>query len=201
MNEDQKSERAESQESESQESENQESERLNRLWDLAPMFVEGTPHAKFLGMKFVAIGIGRATLSLPYNKKLVGNVDTGILHGGVLTALLDQASGLAAVSSFEAAMPVATLDLRIDYMRAARPDKTIIAEAHAYKTTRHIAFVRAIAHDGNVDDPVATSQASFMTTARGMKSSISPLARTKAIADLPPASPSDPKPPSGKGGN
>ncbi len=168
--------------------ENQKSERLQRLWDLAPMFVEGTPHAKFLGMQFVAIDIGRATLSLPFDKKLVGNVETGIFHGGVLTALLDQASGLAAVSSFEQAMPVATLDLRIDYMRASKPGKTIIAEAHAYKTTRHIAFVRAIAHDGDVDDPVATSQASFMTTARSMKKSVSPLERTKAIADLPPAS-------------
>ncbi len=168
-------------------SEDQKPERLQRLWDLAPMFVEGTPHAKFLGMKFVAIDISRATLSLPYDKKLVGNVETGILHGGVLTALLDQASGLAAVSSFEDVMPVATLDLRIDYMRAGKPGKTLIAEAHAYKTTRHIAFVRAIAHDGDVNDPVATSQASFMTTGRNKKSSVNPLARTKAVADLPPA--------------
>ncbi|MCF6221235.1 MAG: PaaI family thioesterase [Robiginitomaculum sp.] len=166
----------------------QNSERLKRLWDLAPMFVEGTPHAKFLGMQFVAIDIGRATLSLPFDKKLVGDVDNGIFHGGVLTALLDQASGLAAVSSFESAMPVATLDLRIDYMRAGKPGKTIIAEAHAYKTTRHIAFVRAIAHDGDVDDPVATSQASFMTTARNFKGTTSPLARSKAVSDLPPAS-------------
>jgi len=165
--------------------------RLKKLWDLAPMFVEGTPHAKFLGIKFVAIDLGRATLSLPYSEKLVGNTDTKVLHGGVLTALLDQASGLAAVSSFEETMPVATLDLRIDYMRAGRPGKTIIAEAHAYKTTRHIAFVRAVAHDGDVDDPVATSQASFMTTARGMKTSggrlTQALARTEAIKNLPPA--------------
>jgi len=169
-------------------SEDTKSGRLKRLWDSAPMFVEGTPHAKFLGMQFVAIDLGRATLSLPYDKKLVGSIETGILHGGVLTALLDQASGLAAVASFEQAMPVATLDLRIDYMRASRPGKTLIAEAHAYKTTRHIAFVRAVAHDGDVDDPVATSQASFMTTARSLKGATGPLERTKAISDLPSAS-------------
>ena len=160
---------------------------LKRLWDLAPMFVEGTPHAKFLGIKFVAIDLARATLSLPYAKRLVGNTDTGVLHGGVLTALLDQASGLAAAAAFTDTMPVATLDLRIDYMRAAQPGKTIIAEAHAYKTTRHIAFVRAIAHDGDVDDPVATSQASFMTTAQGSRQNTDPLARHQAVKDLPPA--------------
>jgi len=173
--------------------EKQRYERLKRLWDLAPMFVEGTPHAKFLGMEFVAIDIGRATLRLSYAKKLIGNIDTGVVHGGVLTALLDQASGLAAVSSFEDTMPVATLDLRIDYMRAGKPGKTLIAEAHAYKTTRHIAFVRAIAHDGDANDPVATSQASFMTTARGSKKAANPLARTQAVADLPPASIEVPK--------
>ena len=167
--------------------EKQRIERLQKLWDLAPIFTEGTPHAKFLGVQFVAIDVGQASLSLPYDKKLVGNIDTGILHGGVLTALLDHASGLAAISSFEHPMPVATLDLRIDYMRAGKPGKTLIAEAHAYKTTRHIAFVRAIAHDGDADDPVATSQASFMTTARNLKVTASHLERMKAVADLPPA--------------
>lgn len=162
-------------------------EKLKTLWDLAPMFVEGTPHANFLGMKFVAVDIGRATLSLPYDEKLVGSLNSKVLHGGVLTALLDQASGLAAVSSFHEMQPVATLDLRIDYMRAATPGKAIICEAHAYKTTRHIAFVRAIAHEGDVDDPVASSQASFMTTSSGSKKAITnPLERLKAIKDLPP---------------
>lgn len=172
-------------------SEQDKAERLQRLWDVAPMFVEGTPHAKFLGIKFVAIDIGRATLSLPYNEDHIGNPKTKVVHGGVLTALLDQASGLAAVSSFEEPNPVATLDLRIDYMRAGKPGKTMIAEAHAYKTTRHIAFVRAVAHDGDANDPVATAQAAFMTTSRGTKKVASPLERTKAINDLPKAAGED----------
>ncbi len=145
-------------------------EKLKLLWDIAPGFVEATPHGQFLGMKFVAVDFGKATLSLAYRKDLVGNADTGVLHGGVLTALLDQVAGLAAISSFDEFTPVATLDLRIDYMRAATPEKTIIAEALAYKTTKHIAFVRATAHEGDIDDPVATAQASFMTTASGRMS-------------------------------
>lgn len=159
-------------------------DRLKRLWELGPTFVESTPHGKFLGIKFVAIDIGRATLSLPYAKHLVGNKKSGVLHGGVLTTLLDQSSGLAAISAFADMMAVATLDLRIDYMRTAEPGKTIIAEAHAYKATRHIAFVRGVAHEGDIDDPVATSQASFMTTAmnRVPKDKV---ARLKAVADLP----------------
>lgn len=137
---------------------------IEQLWALGPQFVQGTPHSKEIGMKFVAIDIGRATLSLPYSDNIIGNPDTSVLHGGAITSLLDQASGMAAISAFKSLRGVATLSLTLDYMRAAKPGETIIASAHCYKVTRHVAFVRAIAHDGNENDPVATCQAKFMAT-------------------------------------
>lgn len=137
---------------------------LERLWDMGPTFISGTPHAQTLGMKFIAVDKGRATMSLPYNKKLIGDKQTGVVHGGAVTTLLDQASGLAALAGFETLGATATLSLRIDYMRAATPEKTIIAQAHCYKATKHVAFIRAVAHDGDENDPVATAQACFMAT-------------------------------------
>ena len=59
---------------------------------------------------------------------------------------------------------LATLSLRIDYQRAAKPGETIIGVAECYRTTKHVAFLRAIAHDGDDTDPVATAQATFMST-------------------------------------
>ena len=53
-------------------------------------------------------------------------------------------------------------DLRIDYMRAARPRAGVVAHADCFRRTRQIAFVRAIAHDGDPDDPIAAAQAAFM---------------------------------------
>ena len=157
-------------------------QKLEKLWALAPMMIEGTPHAKEIGMKFIAIDIGKVTMSLPYNPKLIGDADTRVIAGGAVTTLLDQASGLAATSAFDDPMPVATLDLRIDYMRAAKPNETIIAQAHCYKVTKHVAFVRAIAHDGDSDDPIATSQASFMTTPPPKKKSDAPKENVQAEA-------------------
>ena len=120
--------------------------------------------ARLLGMTFVSVDVGRATLSLPYNPKFIGNPKTRVLHGGAVTTMLDQASGLAAIAGFETFRSVATLNLSIDYMRAARPGETLIASAQCYKVTKHVAFIRGIAHDGNEDDPVAMSQATFMAT-------------------------------------
>lgn len=139
---------------------------VERLWELGPAMVEGTPHAQKIGMKFVAVDKGRATLSLPYNTALIGDPATRVVAGGAVTTVLDQASGLAAIAGFDALGPVATLSLRIDYQRPAKPGETIIAEAICYKVTRNVAFVRAVAHDGDEEDPVATAQACFMVTGK-----------------------------------
>lgn len=137
---------------------------IEKLWEVAPALVQGTPHARELGMKFVAIDKGLATISLPYNLALIGNPRSRVIAGGAVTTLLDQACGLAAIAGFDGFAQLATLSLRIDYQRAAKPGETIIAEAICYKTTRHVAFIRATAHDGDADDPIATAQSAFMLT-------------------------------------
>jgi len=67
---------------------------IQHLWDMGPTFTDATPHSKKLGIKFVAVDKGRATMSLPYNTDLIGDPDTRVLHGGAVTTLLDQACGL-----------------------------------------------------------------------------------------------------------
>ena len=57
---------------------------------------------------------------------------------------------------------MATLDIRIDYMRPAEPLKDLIVQSECYKMTKTIAFVRGMAHQEDLEDPVATSVAAFM---------------------------------------
>lgn len=143
---------------------------MEKMWALAPAFVEGVPQGKALGIKFISVDVGKATFALPYSAKIIGDPATRVIHGGAITTLLDQVSGLAATAAIVnetediAIANVATLDLSIDYMRPAKPGETVIGTATCYKTTHHIAFVRAIAHDGDIDDPVAMCQATFMIT-------------------------------------
>ena len=135
-----------------------------RLWELGPLMVLGAPHSKRLGMRFVSVDRNRASLALDYNPDLIGDPETRVMHGGAITTLLDQTAGLASLAGFQRPVSVATLSLSIDYQRASPAGETVIAVAHAYKVTPHIAFIRGVAHNGDEDDPVATCQASFIAT-------------------------------------
>lgn len=123
------------------------------------------PHAKSLGLHLQAANKEGATGYVPYAVHLAGNPETGVLHGGVVTALLDNICGIAVAAALGTFRSIATLDLRIDYMRAAVPGETLYAHAECFKITRAIAFVRGTAYHDDKADPVATCVASFMIDA------------------------------------
>jgi len=105
---------------------------------------------------------------MEYAKRLVGNLDSGVLHGGVMTTLLDSVSGMAVFSVIEDGASAATLDLRIDYLKPATPEKVIPAEAEVHKLSRSVAFVRANAfHEGAPDKPIVHGFGSFMVGSVG----------------------------------
>lgn len=125
-------------------------------------FVSGTPHSSAIGMELVEVEPGRGTIKCAWREDLVGDADTGVIAGGVVTALLDHVCGLATMAALSEPGMLATLDLRIDYLRPAEPRRDVYASAHCYKMTRTVAFVRASAHDGDPDHPVATAQGTFI---------------------------------------
>jgi uncharacterized protein (TIGR00369 family) len=124
-----------------------------------------TPHARHLGMKVVETGPGFAVIMLPYRAELIGDPVRKVVFGGAITTLLDHASGLAVACALETLRSIATVDLRVDYLRAATPGRDLCARVECYKVTRNIAFVRGIAYERGPDDPFASCVGTMMVGA------------------------------------
>ncbi len=133
----------------------------------ARLIMETVPFARALGMEAMRVEKGYASARLSWRADLVGDLRSGVLHGGVVTALLDSLSGVAVASALESLTSIATLDLRIDYMRGSEPGRDLHAEARVIRLTRRIAFVQALAFHENAADPVATASAAFMLGSNG----------------------------------
>jgi uncharacterized protein (TIGR00369 family) len=112
-------------------------------------------------------------MRLPYAHKLIGNPQTGVVHGGVITGLLDHACGMAVGTALgvmvtdperRAITSYATLDLRIDYMKAATPGADIFVIGECVKITRQIVFARGRAYQESQDDPIASATGTFIMT-------------------------------------
>lgn len=124
-------------------------------------FMEALPHCRALGLSITEIGGGRAVMTMPYAPALVGDPGTGVIAGGAVSALMDSCGGAAVMCHPDAQTMTATLDLRIDYMRAATPGQTITARAVCHHITRSVAFVRAEAFDADTQTPVAVANGAF----------------------------------------
>ncbi len=135
-----------------------------KLNDVARMFSQ-IKQSVALGISIILVERGSALLQLPYSDRIIGDPETGIVHGGVVTTLMDSAAGCAVLSVTPEGYTIATLDLRIDYLQPAVAGQDIRGFAECYKRTRNLAFVRGIAYHEDRSDPIANFTACFMSRA------------------------------------
>lgn len=93
-------------------------------------FFERIPFNQSLGIQIGELAVDKVSMHLPMKPELIGNFVQGILHGGVISALLDVTGGaMALIGAFERHQHLSagermaklaklgTIDLRIDYLR------------------------------------------------------------------------------------
>ncbi len=94
---------------------------------------EQSPFNRLLGLRIDYVGTGEGRISFSARPELVGNWHESILHGGVISSVLDTTGGLAACASALSRIRglaldevtrrmarMGTIDLRVDYLRPGK---------------------------------------------------------------------------------
>ena len=137
----------------------------DRLEQIKIFFEEKIPHIQVMGMQIIDLSAGKASVCLETQAFMLGNPQYGLLNGGVISSLIDTASGVAVCTLTSSEESIATLDLRIDNLRPALLGESLIAEAECYRLTPKIAFVQATAFQSNRQKPIARGQLTFIRKA------------------------------------
>jgi len=101
------------------------------------------PFNAWMGLQIVELTEESIEISLEWREEMISNPKARVTHGGILGALIDVAADF--MIGAKVGTPVPTVDLRVDYHRAAAPGnlKAIgrivrlgstnsVAEAHVY---------------------------------------------------------------------
>lgn len=166
---------------------------------LRKTYVGRTPHMTETGLRVVSLEPARGSMVMPARTDWMGDPERGLMHPGAITVLADSACGLAVGASLDKDNTYATLDLRMDYLRPATPELEVHCDAHCYRVSRSIAFIRAEAWQEDRSQPVASAQAAFMlSTPAGSRPKLAPdqltpesmtSAAAAALAALSPSAP------------
>lgn len=132
------------------------------LMAMAERFLSALKHCQLLQMRVAQADGDGMTLVLPWSPAIVGNPQTGAVHGGALTTLMDTTCGMATLCVLPRFEVCPTLDLRIDYMHPAEAGKDIYGHAQCYRVTRDVIFTRGTAYQDDPDQPICQVVGTFM---------------------------------------
>jgi uncharacterized protein (TIGR00369 family) len=137
---------------------------------LRRLFETAVPFNKVLGLTVESLDPQAPKLRFDMKPELIGNPRRQILHGGVISAVLDVAAGFAihlAVAKLKDEDPergdfpnIGTIDLRVDYLRPGR-GAFFIATGRVVRLGNRV----AVAHTELVNDDgelIATGGAAYM---------------------------------------
>jgi uncharacterized protein (TIGR00369 family) len=120
------------------------------------------PHVAELGIEVQELGADGVRARLPIRPEFIGDIERNRVHTGIVTTLIDSVAGVAVFARVGKASAIATLDLRVDFLRPAPADAALQCSAECYRLTTHIAFVRAQVWQADERTPLATALATFM---------------------------------------
>ncbi len=117
------------------------------------------PFVDLLGLTFERLDSGEILVKLQMREELIGNLETGTIHGGAISAMLDITGGLAVFRKLRKDMQelsledqmkrlskVKTIDMRVDYLRPPKGNE-FIGTASILRTGNKVAVTRMELHN------------------------------------------------------
>ena len=124
--------------------------------------VPGAPFHHNMGIRYAAHGDNWISLVLDYDPALDGYGEPGVVSGGAVFTLMDATSGMSVMVTRNALAPMATLDLRLDYLRPASAGQAIRSRVECYRLTRRFGFTRGIAYNDDPNHPIVHASGIFI---------------------------------------
>lgn len=113
------------------------------------LFEEQIPFNKMLQLKLLEVQPGFVKILLPFRKEFIGDFRRNAIHGGVISGLLDNVGGAAAMTTMNNMKErLATIDLRIDFLEPGKPED-IIATGRIVRSGKMIIVTEMKAMQGN----------------------------------------------------
>ncbi len=127
----------------------------------------GSHHPLFntFGVETKLVGNGHAEMSMPYSVNLSDR--RGALHRGTLVTLLDTTCGLAIFSALGSLKPIATIDLRVDFLRRIPIGTGLRAVVDCIGRTETVAYISGLGYAIGSDEPIAMVAGSFAIDTMG----------------------------------
>ena len=129
---------------------------LNLMHDF---FEERIPFNKVLGLRVESLDMDSFRVKIEMKENLIGNPIKNVLHGGVISSVLDVSGGITVAMGIlkkfsdrpleeigERLLKVGTIDLRVDYLRPGR-GKFFLATGSIMRTGKKVAVARMQLHN------------------------------------------------------
>jgi uncharacterized protein (TIGR00369 family) len=112
---------------------NRSAKEIKSLLKILVAVYDNLPFNRLLGLKVAFLETDRAGFEFTMKNELIGNTVHGILHGGVISGVLDATGGMTATASAMERMQglskneiatriarIGTIDMRVDYLRPGK---------------------------------------------------------------------------------
>lgn len=123
--------------------------------------MSANPFNDWMGLKIESLTEDEMTVSVKWREEMISNPKARYTHGGIIGAIIDTVADFMIAA--KVGMPVPTVDIRIDYHRAAAPgDLRCVARIVRLGGTNSVA--EAYVYDGD-DKLIASGRGTYFTAA------------------------------------